>query len=407
MALTLFTSPRPLRRAGATGVTCLALAGLGAGSAVAASTPVVPLTPSALALALLPIESLPDDAGALQDMTGVDALDPTQFVAVGSAYGGTLTVHLPAPLDGAHLVATLDVPATGAGPDPAHDAIASSSGADPKIRVTPAGTDTYTITLPSSADLGTTHGDDGYLELSGITTPLGGAAAFVVLPYRLGLGAGDASTELDPVLFAAGQVPGTSVAAGASLQVTLPRGSDLQDLGVDTLAPGAFVLQDVGPDGQPTDAPPVPLEATVSPDGSTATLAVPAGTPVGTYVLAVVLPDGSETTITITVAQLSITAAQAVPAVAPLPAAPVKAAPVPAQAPAPVAAAPAVHRGLRSNTDWADHTGAPATAPAVAQPTSGTRSGLATGGAAALLVAALCGVAGGAVRAGRRRTLRG
>ena len=344
MALAL-TRPRHLtRRAAATGLAALLLTGLTATGALAATAaPTVVLdAPTSHVYGLVSSSTYP-------------AAD----VPVG--YGGTVTVELPA---GGHLTlgtplsASLHVPAFGG----------SFSTDDGDLTLTDLGGGRYEVGVPDTTAFGTTAPVDALLQIWPLETDVPGGdtedgAAEVGLAITDG---GPATADVDLVLALEATVAGPSVTSGTAVDVAVPSGSTLDQLGLTSLAGAEFTLYLSSEESEGL-APPVPLAApTLSADGRTATVTVPAGTPAGGYTLAVDAAT-SQLVVHVNITFLTVTA----PAAAPVAAAPV--------APAPVAAAPVRNAGLRSATGWEDHVAAPADQ-------DGT-PWLALGGAAALLTA--------------------
>jgi hypothetical protein len=366
-------SRRPLQRLGLAGIgSAVLLVGI-ASPAAAATGVVIPLEPSEVALSTVPVENI---GGPMDPMA-----DPSAgiFTPVPVQYSGTITVDLPAELDGSAAVDVQLVFEDGNG-DGAPDATYDSTD----LTVVP-GAGSITVTLPADDPVA---GDVADLLISPVTTTLGSAYTFFdPLYYNLGfVPTGDPSTPaavtVQPELAAFSQVPcsitsgercpfPTPVTVGSAVTLDLTAGSVLRELGLTSLTGVQAGLQQLDADGFPTGA---AVELTPVVTGSTASVTVPAGTAPGSYYLLVAQPTPSGG---ISVFNVEITLVAPEAAVVP-----------PAAAPTTPAAPAVVNAGLRSNTG------------VEAVETGSTGSVAITVGAGML---ALAGVGGVAVARTRRR----
>jgi len=235
------------------------------------------------------------------------------------------------------------------------------------------------VVTPPEQDLLLTDESEGVLTypVVGDAPGLADDTAFYDLDF--GTEVPSASVDLEPVLLTTSGVVAPAVAAGGSLDLSLPSGSSLRGAGVASLEEAVVVLDDL----LRREAPPAPgVEA--SADAVRVTL--DGATEPGDYRVAVLLPlageDGGALAqrASVTSVELEVTAAPASP---------------PAQEPTeeptsqPTAAPtrPATNPGLRSNTGVED--------------AGAGREGLLVGGGLALVAAA-----GATALAARRRTAR-
>ena len=372
-------SRRPLQRLGLAGIgSAVLLVGI-ASPALAATGVVIPLAPTEVALLNYPAENYGGEP--MDPMTG-PAGAPEPVVV---QYGDTLTVDLADQLDPTNaevqIVFPEDADADGV-PDHAYSTASTpdpstANTIDPLV-VTVQGND-LEITLP--ADDGV-NGPLATLAIAPVetdSTVLGPEFTFIdpSLEYALDFSAtAPTAPVLAPQLVAIAQVPcdlssttpcPVAVTAGTAFTLDLPADSLLRDLGLADLTGVQVALQNTD---DPTAAP-VLLETQVS--GSTATVALPAELPAGSYALVL----GSPTTsgLSIVIAELTVSA----PAVTPPPA---------TETVAPAPQAVVVNAGLRSNTG-------------VEAVETGSTGGLAIAAGAGMLV--LAGVGGVAVARTRRR----
>ena len=326
-----------LARTAAVSVTALAVLGLWAPAAQAASTVTIPLDPGSVELSLRP-----SNGGALQNYSV-----PTDAYAtpVSARFGGTVTFTVPPRLASAdatsNVTVRVDDPAV---PDGSNVAIYSRIVSDPLVEqplvVADLGGGTFQVTMP--ADDGV-HGPEAVLSL-GALVPTGGTPGTTFIDpahWRLALSSsGPASATLTSQIIAvacapnAGQ-PGcpttaTKVPWGGELQFTLPTGSRLDQLGVATLIgmaqPGFMPAQDLT--SWPPSSSPYGWNYTTSADGRTATLLM-AGPdlPPGKYFVTIALGDRATTPELI------------------------------AYVGVPVEIVKTPNEGLRSNTGWGEHQG--------------------------------------------------
>jgi hypothetical protein len=367
-------SRRPLQRLGLAGIGSAVLFVGIASPAVAATGVVIPLEPSEVALSAVPVENIGGPMDPMADpSTGVFDPVPVQ-------YSGTITVDLPAELDGSGAlnVQLLFEDGNGDGvPDATYDST--------DLTVVPSA-GSITITLPADDPVA---GNVADLLLSPITTTLGPAYTFFdPLYYNLGfVPTGDpvvpAAVTVAPELAAFSQVPcsitsgercpfPTPVTVGSALTLDLTAGSVLRELGLTDLTGVQAGLQQLDADGFPTGA---AVELTPVVNGSTASVVIPDDTAPGAYYLVVAQPTPSGG---ISVFNVEITVvAEEAPAVVP-----------PAAAPTTPAAPAVVNAGLRSNTG-------------VEAVETGSTGTVAIAAGAGMLV--LAGVGGVAVARSRRR----
>ncbi len=380
------TSRRPqVQRLALTGIgAAVLLVGI-ASPAGAATGVVVPMEPTEVLIGAFPIE----DLAGMDPMADPDAaLTPTP---VPVEFDGELTVDLPAELDDSAVGAELVFDDNR---DGTPEAVYSSSfqPANPNhLAVTGQGTGSITIDLPGDDPA---VGDVAQLTLQPLESDLGPAfTSFGGVALELALETPvdpltPATVTVEPVLVAVSQVPceltsgercpfPTPVTAGSTFTLDLTARSALRELGLTDLTGVQVGLQPLDADGFPTGATPAELDVQVS--GSTASVAVPAGTAAGSYSLVVVQPTPSGG---LSVFQVEITVEESAPAVVP-----------PAAEPTTPAAAPStttttVNAGLRSNTG------------VEAVPAGSTGTVAVVAGAGLLLAA---GVGGVAVARTRRR----
>ncbi|SNS37255.1 hypothetical protein SAMN06893096_103425 [Geodermatophilus pulveris] len=354
----------------------LALAGIGGAvllvgiaSPAAAADVVISLEPAEVGLIAVPVENFPDMDPMADPMSDPMAVDP---VPVDAEFGDTLTVELPDVLDASGAVVELIVDVDGDGaPDGTYSS--APSGTELPLTVDPVDGDTVEVVLPAGTGTATAA-----LSLEPVVTTLGAGFTFID-PVEYVLTLGDTALDevtLEPVLLAASAVlcadpAACTVTAGSTVTVDLTDGSLLRELGITDLSGVQVAAQAVDADGLPVGEP-VLLTAEVA--GSTATVAIPADQPAGTYALAVVqeTPTGY---VSVVAAELTVTEPVAAPA------------PAPAE-PTEEVEETTVNAGLRSNTG------------VEAVPTGSTGTVAAVAGAGLLAAA---GVGGVAVARSRRR----
>ncbi|MGR7026020.1 hypothetical protein [Geodermatophilus sp. URMC 62] len=369
-------------RAARGGVLTLAAAVLlGAAAPAASAAPEIPTLSLDSATELYYAPWSVDTFGPLAVDADAPPVSAPQPVMV--AWGGSVTVVLPPGLeDDGTPVASLALSSDG---DQAHTTLwYDNEGDDPahQLTVTSLGGDRIRIDLP--ADDGV-NGPIGRLWLRGLGVRDGlpvqeGNASYYHLQMSAG---GPAAVTLRSELLVTGHVPGgdiydpaeppLTVAAGGAFAVTLPPSATLSRLGLPGLQTSDYALVR-------EDQPAIPLTAALSADGRTATLTVPAGTPVDRYQLDVVVGDGTDAIWT------EVDAGVAVEAAVPVPAATSAAA-------APTTPAVTVNTGLRSSTG------------VVAVAGTGGGGSVAVGAGVGLLL--LSGAGGVAVARARRRPAAG
>jgi hypothetical protein len=262
-------------------VAVLASIGLGAGSAAAAPVPTTDLSAGSQYWGLHAKENLGVATVATAATPGgAGTLEPVEI-----AWSGALTVTLPGQLmPGATpraklFVGDADIPNTGA-PTAVYDSESAVLATD--LGFTALGGNQYRIDMP--ADDGT-HGPYGALSLEGFDIAAAGVQRGELTYYRLELSAAfPAAVSVAPQLVTYGYAPcgdhpetcPTTVTAGQSFAVTLPAGSGLDAIQHDLVGSVAELIA-VG------TSTPIPLTATLSADGRTATYQVPAGTAPGRY----------------------------------------------------------------------------------------------------------------------------
>jgi hypothetical protein len=328
---------RQVQRLALTGVgSAVLLVGI-APTAGAATGVVIPLEPSEVALTAFPVENL---GGAMDPMADPNA---GVFTPVPVQYSGSITVDLPAELDGSGAV---DVQLVFADEDGNGSPDATYDSSD--LTVVPSA-GSITVTLPADDPIA---GDDATLTVEPITDTLGPALTFYdPIYYELGfVPTGDpgapAAQTVTPELVAYSQVPcgvttgdrcpfPTPVTVGSAVTLDLTAGSVLRELGLSDLTGVLVGLQELDNRGFPTGAAPVELTAQVN--GSTASVVIPADTAPGAYFLVVAqqTPSGGTSVLNV---EITVVAEEAAPVVPP------------AAAPTTPAAPAVVNAGLRSNT---------------------------------------------------------
>ena len=368
-----------LLRTGMVATALVAVSALGLPSALAAPVLTIPLDPPEVLVALYP----PENLGPLS----LDDLDDQvfpQLTAVDVEYGGTLSVQLPGGLLGAaDTVVTLDLmPSEDAEPTKSYS---TDPAAAAPLAAVDDGAGRFDIVLPAE-DVG--HGPFGTLTIDGITGPDDGFLVETPLSYLLHFtGTGTAAVSLAPQIIAIASVPCAlsgeelcpvgSIQEGSTFALTVPAGSRLRTLGLGSLDGMKLGLIPVDPGadevGEPVFLSDQPGLVTVT-DSYDATVLVPAGTPGGTYLLAILQGTGAGS-IAITFGVLEITELEV------------------AEVPTPQL----VNAGLHSDTGWEDGdvTAAPAGDP-------GSPALVVTG--LGMLTAAGLGTVA-VLRSGRRRPL--
>ncbi|ADB74266.1 hypothetical protein [Geodermatophilus obscurus] len=366
---------RQVQRLALTGVgSAVLLVGI-APTAGAATGVVIPLEPSEVALTAFPVENV---GGAMDPMADPDA---GAFTPVPVQYSGSITVDLPAELDGSGAV---DVQLVFADEDGNGSPDATYDSSDLAVAAT-AGS--VTVTLPADDPIA---GDDATLTVEPITDTLGPALTFYdPVYYELGfVPTGDpgapAAQTVTPELVAYSQVPcgvttgdrcpfPTPVTVGSAVTLDLTASSVLRELGLSDLTGVLVGLEELDNRGFPTGAAPVELTAQVN--GSTASVVIPADTAPGAYFLVVAqqTPSGATSELNVEITVIAEEAAPVVP---------------PAAAPTTSAAPAVVNAGLRSNTG-------------VEVVETGSAGTVAVAAGAGMLV--LAGVGGVAVARTRRR----
>ncbi|MCZ2815035.1 hypothetical protein [Modestobacter sp. VKM Ac-2984] len=278
-----------LARAGVLGLATLAAVGLSLSPAVAApGTSTVSLDPTTVEVGASPVEN-----GHVRPVAVPVPATTLQPVAAG--YGGTVTVTVPPQLvDGGGVSAALALP-DGAGGGELYE----STSTDPATQLSFAalGGNRYRITLPANDGV---NGPEAHLRLFGFdlrNDP--GVQRLDPWYFSLTLSdGGPAAVDLTQQFFAQAwpdeSASAATVAAGSSLAVTLPAGSEFRALGIPDLGHSALGLQLPGSDGLPATTPVVADAVTRGADPSTVELAVPAGTTPGRHLLTVVMSDGTD-----------------------------------------------------------------------------------------------------------------
>jgi hypothetical protein len=277
----------------------------------------------------VPVQSpLPADLAVPQTDQALPAGTSTP---VPVAYGGSVTITLPAPYT------VTGVPAAYLALAPTAELArawfetgATRSYANPsgipadQLDITDLGGNTFRVDMP--ADDGT-NGPFAKLAFTNLGSSNGAFASVPYFLFELSAG-GPAAVTLSTQVFAAASdlcrgCEAGVVSAGSAFDLQAPPTALLDVLGVPDLSHSAFSLQALDVDYVPTGDH-APLAATLSADARTATLAVPAGTTPGTYRLVAVAGNGSGSVISQTSLQIVVAAANA---------------------------------GLRSNTGWGEHGG--------------------------------------------------
>jgi hypothetical protein len=291
------------------GIAVLTGTAWGASPAGAAPGVTIPLSPSDVAVVLVPVEN----TGPL-DMAAGPAEDPADVSPVVVGWGGSLDLQLPAGLGGSAMSVSL-----GLAPDletePTRTLTTDPGAADP-LTVSDAGGGRYSVALPPDD---TVDGPVGLLSVDALTTGLSeGSQVLGPLTYVLEFtGAPGAAQAVAPAVLAFSTVPCSvaaetrcpayPVTAGSPVTLTVPADSQLRDLGLGTLESVHVSLQALDADGAATGAPPVELLAgapraaevlgneltdgvalAVSSGPGSVTVTLPADLAAGPYALAVV-----------------------------------------------------------------------------------------------------------------------
>jgi hypothetical protein len=284
--------PGRVLRAGVVGLTLLTLSGLGLSPAAAAPAP-ISLDDAEMYFGFEGSENF----GGPRPVVSQSPARPFQAVPV--AWGGSVTVVLPAQIDASSAIVSLGLRGDD---DPAATLSYTSDSADPLalLMVTPLGGNQFRVDLPADDGVNGPNAELSFIHLTG--------AGGVAIPEgnRSGYGlrfeaAAPAAVTLAPQLIVHGAVPdfsrGTTVAAvspGRAFQVTLPAGSRLSQLGVADLRTSDWAMTLLDDDGGSVIGPRVRLSLALSPDGRTATLTVPRGTAPGTYDFSGAVGDGTD-----------------------------------------------------------------------------------------------------------------
>jgi hypothetical protein len=298
-----------LARTAAVSVTALAVLGLWAPAAQAATATTVPLDPSSYWLQVYPTYGDPAPADS---QPGVSL--PTAFAMV--SYGGTLTFGLPAPVEAGPLF-RVDIELA-----PSDTAVAtrtySSTSSVPAdvLVVNDLGGQRYEVELP--ADDGV-NGDIGLLTIHGLVPAAGvsGASiegansatngghegdvfsklAFTTAPAAVEMPLGLVAYDLACYPSDIKDCGVTSVAAGSTINLTLPVSSRLNPLGVTDLRRSAVTLRQVVSNGavEYADYAHIELSGPISADGRGVAIALPSGLSGRKYLLSTeaVGPTGS------------------------------------------------------------------------------------------------------------------
>jgi hypothetical protein len=329
-------SRRSLQRLGLAGVgSAVLLVGI-ASPAAAATGVVIPLEPSEVALGTVPVENI---GGPMDPMADPNA---GAFTPVSVQYSGSITVDLPAELDGSSaLEAELVFDDDGDGtPEATYSSLLAPS--DPNHLTVAATAGSVTVTLPADDPIA---GDVADLLIQPVTTTLGpGFTFFDPVFYNLGFDAtAPAAVTVQPELAAFSQIPcgitsgercpfPTPVTVGSAVTLDLTAGSLLRDLDLTDLTGVQVGLAQLDADGFPTGA---AVELTAQVNGSAASVVIPAETAPGSYYLVVAqqTPTGGISVFNVELTLVAPGAAVVPPAAAP-------------NTPAPAV----VNAGLRSNT---------------------------------------------------------
>ena len=274
-------------RAAVLGVAVLTGTAWGASPAGAAAGVTIPLSPSDVAVVLVPVEN----TGPV-DLVAGPADDPADVTPVVVGWGGSLDVQLPAGLDGSAMSVSL-----GLAPDletePTRTMTTDPGAADP-LGVSDAGDGRYRVALPADD---TVNGPVGVLSVDALTSGLSeGSQVLGPLTYVLEFtGAPGAAEAVAPDVLALSTVPCSFAAetrcpaypvpAGSPVTLTVPADSQLRALGLGTLEAVHVSLQALDTDGAATGTPPVELLGSGGPDSVTVTL--PADLAAGPYAMTV------------------------------------------------------------------------------------------------------------------------
>lgn len=296
-----------------------------------------------------------DNLGPL-DVTSVDTGPVTP---VDAGWSGSATVQLPTVIDGVPTQAQLYLYPTMDSETPTRIYDSESTVPADQLTVTGLGSNRFEVDLPADDSVNGPYGKLLLKPLTSTTGPVGGSELSGM--HWLDLSAGVPAVTLTPqtVLWA---YQDATVAAGDTVEVTLPAGSVYSSFGFSSITPSTFVLLTADEHHSFAATSGTALAASYSADGRSASMAIPTGTAPGKYLLMVTLGNGVDPVVARTLVRTT----------------------VPTPAPAP----PPSNDGLTSDTGWVEEAG----------PASST--GLAVLGGGLLVVAA--GVAGGVLRAGRR-----
>jgi hypothetical protein len=303
----------PVRRSLAvrTGVVALAVAastGLGMPAAGAAPATTIALDPSYLEFSVHP----PENLGALPVASPLPA---SSFTPIEVGFGGSVTFIFPALMDryGSSLAASLDMSDGTNAPTRTYNN--QTAGGPDSLTVAATGLVDGQVRIHMPADDGV-NGPYARLALTNLR-PVDPSLTFIdPAQWSLKLTAtGPANVDLSPQTVGRSAMPcfdaatcgvAATLTAGAGFDVTLPATSRVATLGIPDLRTSAFSL---APVGGASGGPAVPLVASLSDDGRTASLKVPAGTAPGRWELDVVLGDGTGRVVSDTVVRVDVVAA--------------------------------------------------------------------------------------------------
>ena len=234
-------------RAAVTGVAAGLLLLAWAPAAAAAPGLVIPLDPPDVLVLFLPTENIGDPAN-LDDPNWEPTPVPIQW-------GGSVDVRVPGGFDATD--ATFELAVGDVDDEEPTRTYSTENPAPDDLAVTPQGGGHYEVTMP--ADDGVS-GSVGLLSVDGLVTSSGEDVGAMPLSYFLQFDAAAVATQnLEPQFLAVsgascpwsspGDCTPYSVAAGQQIELDVPPGSRLRDLGLGTLADAEAVLVQEGSGG--------------------------------------------------------------------------------------------------------------------------------------------------------------
>ncbi|SOE02296.1 hypothetical protein [Blastococcus haudaquaticus] len=302
-------SIRPARRA---------LAVRAGGVLLASLIPLAAWVPAAQAAPAATIVLDPgDDSGPGIGVRPIENLGPLDVTAFGSepvtpvdaGWSGSVTVELPAVIDGAvtqaqlFLYPTLDA-ATAPLEDDTPTRVYDSESTVPadQLTFTDLGSNRFQVDIPADD---TVNGPYGRLLLKPLSSTIGvlGSGS---QSYVFDLAAGVSAVTVTPQTVLSDYQDAT-VDAGDTVEVVLPADSLYSTFGFTSLTPSAFALLPADGSLIPTAPSGTALTGSYSGDGRSASLVIPAGTAAGKYLLAITLGNGTDPVVSRTFVRTTVT----------------------------------------------------------------------------------------------------